>query len=173
MFRESTKCPARIVVLDVERGDAVWLRDVLLEAARDGEASLLATDAWGSHWRVDVTIGRHGRCHHRATRKERCGKNDLDCANRRERAVVRHLLGAVMKAKKRAKSEAPSVLDVVALLTDLPAQGLARGQVGTIVEQLDDRTLLVEFTDDQGRAYAVAPCPQAELLVLHYVPEAA
>jgi len=87
--------------------------------------------------------------------------------------VVRHLLGAVMKAKKRAKSEAPSVLAVVALLTDLPAQGLARGQVGTIVEQLDDRTLLVEFSDDQGRAYAVAPCPQAELLVLHYVPEAA
>ena len=78
-----------------------------------------------------------------------------------------------MKAKKRAKSEVPSVLDVVALLTDLPAEGLARGQVGTIVERLDDRTLLVEFSDDQGCAYAVAPCPQAELLILHYVPEAA
>jgi hypothetical protein len=57
-------------------------------------------------------------------------------------------------------------LDVVALLTDLPAQRLARGQVGTIVEQLDDTTLLVEFSDDQGRAYAVAPCPRADLLVL-------
>ncbi|HXQ65864.1 MAG TPA: DUF4926 domain-containing protein [Alphaproteobacteria bacterium] len=78
-----------------------------------------------------------------------------------------------MKAKKRTKSEGPSVLDVVALLADLPAAGLARGQVGTIVEQLDDRTLLVEFSDDQGRAYALAPCPRAELLVLHYVPEAA
>jgi hypothetical protein len=77
------------------------------------------------------------------------------------------------KAKKSAKNERPSLLDVVALLTDLPAQGLARGQVGTIVEQLDDKTLLVEFSDDQGRAYAVAPCPRAELLVLHYVPEAA
>jgi len=53
-----------------------------------------------------------------------------------------------MKAKKRTKSEGPSVLDVVALLADLPAAGLARGQVGTIVEQLDDRTLLVEFSDD-------------------------
>ena len=113
------------------------------------------------------------RCDHRATRKERCGKNNLDCANRRERAEVRHLLGAMMKARKRAKSEAPSLLDVVALLTDLPAGGLARGQVGTIVEQLDDRTLLVEFSDDQGRAYSVAPCPRADLLVLHYVPEAA
>ena len=83
------------------------------------------------------------------------------------------MLGAMMKAKKRAKSEGPTLLDVVALLTDLPTQRLARGQVGTIVEQLDDKTMLVEFSDDQGRSYAVAPCPQAELLVLHYVPEAA
>ena len=73
----------------------------------------------------------------------------------------------------KAKNETPSVLDVVALLTGLPAQRLARGQVGTIVEELDDKTLLVEFGDDQGRAYAVAPCPRADLLVLHYVPEAA
>jgi hypothetical protein len=71
------------------------------------------------------------------------------------------------------QSEAPSLLDVVALLTDLPAQGLARGQVGTIVEELDDKSLLVEFSDDQGRAYAVIPCQGADLLVLHYVPEAA
>jgi hypothetical protein len=79
----------------------------------------------------------------------------------------------MMKAKKSAKNEKPSVLEVVALLQDLPAQRLARGQVGTIVEQLDDKTLLVEFSDDQGRAYAVAPCPRADLLILHYVPEAA
>ena len=67
----------------------------------------------------------------------------------------------------------PSLLDVVALLTDLPAQGLARGQVGTVVELLGDKTLLVEFSDDQGRAYVVSPCPQEDLLVLHYVPKAA
>jgi len=78
-----------------------------------------------------------------------------------------------MAVEKRAKSERPSLLDVVALLTDLPARRLARGQVGTIVERLDDNTLLVEFSDDEGRAYAVAPCPRADLLVLHYVPEAA
>jgi hypothetical protein len=79
----------------------------------------------------------------------------------------------MMKAKKRAGDEGPSLLDAVALLTDLPAQRLARGQVGTIVEQLDGKTLLVEFSDEQGRAYAIAPCPRTELLVLHYVPEAA
>jgi hypothetical protein len=67
----------------------------------------------------------------------------------------------------------PSVLDVVALLADLPAAGLARGQVGTVVEPLDDNTALVEFSGDDGRAYAIVPCPRADLLVLHYVPEAA
>jgi hypothetical protein len=71
------------------------------------------------------------------------------------------------------KSARPTVLDVVALLADIPSQGLARGQVGTVMEPLDERPLLVEFTDDQGRAYAVAPCPRSELLVLHYVPQAA
>jgi hypothetical protein len=79
----------------------------------------------------------------------------------------------MMNTREGARNQRPSLLDAVALLTDLPAQRLARGQVGTIVEQLDDKTLLVEFSDDQGRAYAVAPCPRADLLVLHYVPEAA
>jgi len=31
----------------------------------------------------------------------------------------------------------------------------------------------VEFSDDQGRAYAVAPCARSDLLVLHYMPKAA
>lgn len=73
----------------------------------------------------------------------------------------------------RPKSEAPSVLDVVALLHDLPTKGLERGQVGTIVEQLDETTLLVEFSDDHGKTYAIAPCPGSDLLVLRYVPEPA
>jgi Domain of unknown function (DUF4926) len=83
------------------------------------------------------------------------------------------MVGAVMKTKKRSTSEGPSVLDVVALLSNVPAEGLARGQVGTIVERLDEKTSLVEFSDAQGRAYAMVPRAQAELFVLHYVPEAA
>lgn len=79
----------------------------------------------------------------------------------------------MMNTTNGSKNEGPSVLDVVALLTDIPAQRLARGQVGTVVEQLDVGTSLVEFSDEQGRAYAVAPCPRADLLTLHYVPEAA
>ena len=89
--------------------------------------------------------------------RARTGKDDLDCTHRRGRAEVCHLLGAVMKAEKHAESEEASLVDVVALLADVPGEGLARGQVGTVVEQLDDKVLLVEFSDDQGRAYAVAP----------------
>ena len=78
-----------------------------------------------------------------------------------------------MDAKIEATGSLPSVLDVVALLEARPEDGLARGQVGTVVETLDARTLLVEFSDDDGRAYALAACPARDLLVLHYVPEAA
>ena len=71
------------------------------------------------------------------------------------------------------KDEQANIFDVVALLADHADAALARGQVGTVVESLDDETVLVEFSDDDGRAYAVAPCRASELLVLHYVPEVA
>jgi hypothetical protein len=78
------------------------------------------------------------------------------------------MLGFVM-----SKNGEPSLLDVVALLADRPADSLARGQVGTIVESLDEDSALVEFSDDQGRPYAVVPCALSELIVLHYVPQPA
>jgi hypothetical protein len=75
--------------------------------------------------------------------------------------------------KKQTAKSSVSVLDVVALLKSLPDHKLARGQVGTAVERLDERNVLVEFSDDEGRAYALAPCAEDDLLVLHYLPEAA
>lgn len=47
--------------VDLRRSDASWLRNVLLEAARSGEASQVAVDAWGTHWRVDATVRRHAK----------------------------------------------------------------------------------------------------------------
>jgi Domain of unknown function (DUF4926) len=122
---------------------------------------LMPGERTGSSTLSSGDIGRRG------------GKNIVDCANRRGSLAARDMLGGVMTTKRRIRNEAPSVLDVVALLADLPAQSLARGQVGTAVEQLDNTTWLVEFSDDDGRAYAVAQCQNADLLVLHYVPEAA
>ena len=65
------------------------------------------------------------------------------------------------------------ILTTVALLCDLDASGLARGQVGTVVEELDEVTALVEFSDDEGRAYSVAACPWSALLALKTSPLAA
>ena len=64
-------------------------------------------------------------------------------------------------------------LSAVALLRDLPQHGLVRGQVGTIVEALDETTVLVEFSDDRGHAYAIVPCSSYALLVLRTSPLAA
>jgi hypothetical protein len=95
----------------------------------------------------------------------------VDISQGREYTTIRNLLGAVMAGKKSLDTEQPSVLDVVALLTDIREAGLARGQVGTVVELLDEKSALVEFADDHGRAYAISPCLQSNLLVLHYMPE--
>jgi hypothetical protein len=73
----------------------------------------------------------------------------------------------------RKKSRSPALLDVVALLEDQATDNLARGQVGTVVENAQNGSLLVEFSDDDGRAYAIVSCPAARLMVLHYVPQAA
>lgn len=81
------------------------------------------------------------------------------------------MLGAVMTA--RTTNGKPALLEAVALLADRPADKLSRGQVGTIVDALDEATALVEFSDDDGRAYAIVPCPVSELMVLRYVPQAA
>ena len=62
------------------------------------------------------------------------------------------------------------VLDVVALTVDLPEQDLRRGQVGTVVEQLAPDTFEVEFSDDEGRAYAMLALRADQLLVLNYRP---
>lgn len=97
----------------------------------------------------------------------------MDHTGRRRAAELRQLLGAMMSAANNVEDRTPRALDVVALLASLPEHRLARGNVGTIVEDLDDKTVLVEFSDDDGRAYAIAPCLRSELLTLHYVPEAA
>lgn len=62
------------------------------------------------------------------------------------------------------------LLDVVALTEDVPEHGLLRGQVGTVVEFLDKDSFEVEFSGDDGRAYALAPLMRGQLLILHYQP---
>jgi hypothetical protein len=62
---------------------------------------------------------------------------------------------------------APKLLDVVALLEDLPARGLVRGQVGTIVETLGPDVFEVEFTESNGRTYATLALNSSQFLLLY------
>lgn len=78
-----------------------------------------------------------------------------------------------MASESLEKEDRVTLLGAVALLTDIPSRGLARGQVGVIVETLDDAMVLVEFSDDQGRAFEISPVSREALLVLRTMPFAA
>jgi hypothetical protein len=65
------------------------------------------------------------------------------------------------------------LLDVVALLEDVPAEKLRRGEVGTVVEVFPDKpdlpkAFLVEFSDDTGMAYAFATLRPDQLMKLYF-----
>jgi len=61
----------------------------------------------------------------------------------------------------------PELLDVVALLYDFEEHGLSRGEVGTIVELLDNGNAYeVEFSDENGRMYVSTSFLATDLLVI-------
>lgn len=60
------------------------------------------------------------------------------------------------------------LLDVVALTEELPAEGLRRGEVGTVVEEWKDGVFEVEFSDNSGKAYAFAALRPDQLMKLHF-----
>ena len=68
------------------------------------------------------------------------------------------------------KNNQIKLLDVVALTTDLAVPDLARGQVGTVVENLAPGVYEIEFSDNGGRTFASLALKSDQLLVLHYEP---
>ncbi len=62
------------------------------------------------------------------------------------------------------------LLDVVSLAEDLPERRLRRGQVGTVVELLAADVFEIEFTDNDGRAFASLALRADQLMVLHCQP---
>ena len=62
------------------------------------------------------------------------------------------------------------MLSVVAVLEDLPEEGLLRGQVGTVVEDLAPGVYEIEFCDDEGRTYASLALRAEQLMRLHHEP---
>ncbi len=58
------------------------------------------------------------------------------------------------------------LLDTVALIVDMPVLNLYRGQVGTIVEEYEPGIFEVEFSDLQGRTYALETLEASQLMLL-------
>ncbi|WP_198175172.1 DUF4926 domain-containing protein [Spirosoma telluris] len=58
------------------------------------------------------------------------------------------------------------LLDIVALLSELPDEKLSIGQVGTIVEELADNVYEVEFADSKGRTLTTCAVEAKDLLKL-------
>jgi hypothetical protein len=70
---------------------------------------------------------------------------------------------------KRGMTLTP-LLAPVALLVDIPDEGLTRGEMGTVVEHLTDgveQAVLVEFADQSGQTYAMVSVKPEQLVVLH------
>jgi len=63
-----------------------------------------------------------------------------------------------------------NLYDMVALLEDLPDEGLKRGQVGTIVEEWEPQVYEVEFADPQGVTYAMVALRADQLMTLYWHP---
>lgn len=62
------------------------------------------------------------------------------------------------------------LLDVVALIQDIPDLNLHKGQVGTIVEIYEPGVFEVEFIDLHGKTYALETLSAQQLMQLYYAP---
>ena len=75
-----------------------------------------------------------------------------------------------MKIDKSSAMTDIEMLSVVALLEDLPEEGLIRGQVGTVVESWAPGVYEVEFSGGDGKTYAMAALKAEQLIRLHHKP---
>ena len=65
------------------------------------------------------------------------------------------------------KDETIKILDVVALLQDLPEEKLLRGQIGTVIECYTDTDFEVEFSDNNGKIISTLTLSTTDIMVLH------
>ena len=150
--------------LGIGRDDAEWLRSQLLRVAASEPAFITAQTRFGTLYVLDFRLtGRSGSV---------TGEERLDCQSDRGFPAPYYLF---CEEEWNTMKLIP-LLAVVALTDDLPEHKLTRGQIGTVVEHLHrdgDDALLVEFSDEQGEAYAIAPVRPDQLIALHRKTEAA
>ena len=61
-----------------------------------------------------------------------------------------------------------SLLNPVAVIKDIPEEGLRRGQVGTVVEVLAPDVFEVEFLDDDSYTQAIVTLHTYQIMLLHH-----
>ena len=71
---------------------------------------------------------------------------------------------------KRMQPSTVKLLDIVALLEERPKDGMASGQVGTIVELHSPEAFDVEFLDSSGRTIGLVTLKRSEVLLLRHEP---
>ncbi|MCH8168750.1 MAG: DUF4926 domain-containing protein, partial [Proteobacteria bacterium] len=88
-------------------------------------------------------------------RRVRPRPSTSDTPNRRGGPRDRPVGVRAVRGRGVPVSSTTRLLDSVAPTDDLIERGLRRGQVGTVVELLDEDVFEVEFSDNDGRAYAL------------------
>lgn len=75
----------------------------------------------------------------------------------------------MLRAIENTVQDTPvKLFNAVALLEDRPKEGLAAGQVGTVVEVFAPDAFEVEFLDANGETVALTELRRQELLVLKH-----
>ena len=65
------------------------------------------------------------------------------------------------------KDETIKLLDVVALLKEVPEKKMLRGQIGTVTERYTDTEFEVEFSDNNGKTISMLTLSTDEIMLLH------
>lgn len=66
------------------------------------------------------------------------------------------------------KKEKLKLLDIVAILRDVPEKRIVFGQVGTITEELGNNVFEVEFANKGGETISEFAVRSVDLMLLHY-----
>ena len=62
-------------------------------------------------------------------------------------------------------------LDVVALLQNIPEENLSRGDIGTVLEVLDQGVYLLEYCDKNGKTIKTLEIKEDSLMKINYLLE--
>lgn len=80
---------------------------------------------------------------------------------------------SILKLTLKCTVDKMKILDVVVLTEPIPSLNLRKGELGTIVEELDKDVFLVEFADSKGVTYAMPVLNTSVLMKVYYEPIAA